>query len=140
MSETDKPTDADAAAFWKEMGGIGPIAPADNLDDSWEDPKPSKLFRISDAGGKLTVTPAGEGVIPASKLDSKDAFILDVGCEIFVWIGKGASAGERSKGLGLAQEYARAQKRPMTLPLTKVLEGGENQLFKSYLAGEKRKF
>lgn len=111
VSETDKPTEADAAAFWKELGGVGPIAAADSSDDSWEEQKPTKLFRVSDATGKLVVTPAGEGNIPMSKLDSKDVFIVDVGSEIFVWIGKGASAGERAKGLGLALDYAKANGR-----------------------------
>lgn len=140
VSETDKPTDGDAAEFWKLLGGVGPIAPADNLDDVWEEPKPNKLFRISDEGGALKVTLVAEGAITHSKLESKDAFLLDVGCQLFVWIGKGASKGERAKGLALAQDYAKKNNRPAFLPLTRVLEGGENQYFKTYLAGEKRKF
>lgn len=46
ISETDKDTEPDVAEFWKLLGGRGPIADADELDDSWEDQKPAKLFRI----------------------------------------------------------------------------------------------
>jgi gelsolin len=159
VSETDKPTEEGAAEFWKMLGGIGPIAPADDLDDSWEDAKPCKLFRIrfgvcsravcfarhctkihvSDAKGAIKMELAGQGIIPMSKLDTNDAFLLDVGCELFVWIGHKASAQEKQQGMALAQKYIVDNKLPNWLPISKVHQGGENEVFKTYLSGEKRK-
>lgn len=105
--------------------------------------------------------PCGEGIIPLSKLETVDAFLIDVGCELFVWIGKKASAAEKQQGMALAQRYiavsmteracvcmfclllmagdAQDNKRPSWLPITKLHEGAENEYFKTYLAGEKRK-
>jgi len=140
ISESDKDTEPPVAEFWKMIGGKGPIAAADDLDDAWEEAKPAKLFRISDAKGKLTMEPCGQGIIPMSKLDTNDAFLLDVGCELFVWIGKKASKQEKQLGMSMAQEYIKQNKLPNWLPLSQILEGGENQLFKTYLSGEKRTF
>lgn len=85
--ESDK-TDADYVEFWKLLGGgPAPIAAADDLDDKWEEGHAPELWRLSDAKGTLQLTPEGKGIIPKSKLDTKDVFILDVGNEIFVWIG-----------------------------------------------------
>ncbi len=59
----------------------------------------------SDAKGKVTMEPCGQGIIPLSKLETQDAFLVDMGCELFVWIGKKASAAEKAQGMALAQRY-----------------------------------
>jgi len=61
-------------------------------------------------------------------------FILDAGNEVFTWIGSKASAGEKSKALHFAQDYLTANPdRPAWLPITRVLEGGENEVFLAHL-------
>ena len=62
-------------------------------------------------------------------LDPKDVFILDAGNHIYVWVGKDASKDERAKGLGYASEYLFKQKRPRSLPITRVVEGHESEAF-----------
>ena len=57
-----------------------------------------------------------------------------------MWIGLKASKEERRQGLQMANEYLKAQGRPSWIPISKILEGGENELFKSYMAGGKRSF
>lgn len=40
ITETDKDTEKEVAEFWQALGGKGPIKPADDLDDKWEEVRP----------------------------------------------------------------------------------------------------
>ena len=60
------------------------------------------LFRLSDEGGKLQFSLVSEGSISRSSLDSKDVFIIDTGKSLFVWVGKGASDGEKKNAMTYA--------------------------------------
>jgi len=129
IEEGDKA--GDAADFWKLLGGEGPIAPADNKDKEAAalEKKEKKLLRLSDASGKLTITPVATGKLAKSQLDNKDVFIVDVGNEVFVWVGKGASPAEKKNGLQYAHDYLKEHKRPLELPITRVLDGQDNEVF-----------
>lgn len=62
--------------------------------------------------------------VSSKSLKSDDVFLLDIGDHIYVWIGLGASKNERAKCLSYATEYLVTSKRPSSLPITRVLEGG----------------
>jgi len=53
--------------------------------------------------------------------------------KFFVWVGKGSSKEERSVSLRFAQEYLQKNGKPLYLPITKILEGGENEVFLNFL-------
>ena len=38
-------------------------------------------------------------------LVTEDVFILDLGSEVFVWVGKGATADKRREGMGKGNAY-----------------------------------
>jgi len=121
-------------AFWKAVGGKGPVhtAAEGGSDDAEEKKGEKKLFRLSDSSGKLEFKEVASGAaVKRSLLDSKDVFILDDGAEIFAWIGKGSSVGERKKALQYAHEYLQKYNRPAHLPICRVLEGGENETFET---------
>jgi len=86
-------------------------------------------MKLSDASGMLTFTEVASGKLSKSMLDSNDVFVCDTGAEIFSWIGKGASRQERDGALQYAQEYLNRYNRPAFLPITRILEGGENPVF-----------
>jgi len=91
---------------------------------------PKRLFSLSDAGGSLKLTQIAEGAaVKHSLLKSDDAFILDAGDHIWVWIGKGASVKERRYALGYAHQYLKEHSRPFTLPLSRIGEGQESRFF-----------
>ncbi|KAJ3049226.1 hypothetical protein HK102_012541 [Quaeritorhiza haematococci] len=75
-----------------------------------------------------------KGAIPKSALDTKDVFVLDVGNELFVWVGKGASAEERRRAMQYAMEYINKENKPLALPITRVLEKGESLAFWSFFS------
>ncbi len=80
-----------------------------------------------------------------SQIDSKDVFVVDSGFEVFAWVGKAASVGvsvassslsdvlivlqERRTALQYAMNYLANQKKNPATPVTRILEGGENEIF-----------
>jgi gelsolin len=126
LSEDD--TDEYAIKFWEYFGGKQQIGEA--IPDTPAKVE-KKLFRLSDETGKMQMVAMKQ--CSRDQLDSNDAFILDAGYEVFVWIGKGASKEERSKGLAHATDYLFKNNRPRTLPISRVIEGGENDAFNAAL-------
>jgi gelsolin len=129
--------DRDDSAFWQHLGGKGPIKSADEGGSDLEAEKgdEKRLFQLSDASGKMEFKEVGRGAqVKRRLLDSNDVFILDTGAEVFAWIGRGASADEKKKALGFAQTYLKDYNRPSFLPIARILEGGENEVFEAAFA------
>jgi gelsolin len=126
-----------AAEFWKLLGGQpSSIKSAEEGGDDLEAEKKmheeKRLFRLSDASGKLEFTEVAKGkAIKRSMLDANDVFILDTGAEVFAWIGKGSSTDEKKKAMHYAQDYLTKYNRPLFIPIARVLQGGENEVFEA---------
>jgi gelsolin len=105
-------------------------------DRAWEKSSKKRLMKLSDESGEMKCTEVSEGKCYKSSLTSEDVFIFDIGREIYVWIGSGASAGEKKKGMSYADEYLRSNLdgRPAGLPVTQIFEGGENEVFNGSFA------
>ncbi len=121
----------DAKPFWDILGGEGPIMSAAEGGSDEENVKGERaLFRLSDNSGQLTFKEEGRGnQVKKSLLDTQDVFIFDNGAEVFAWIGKNASAAEKRSALQYAHEYLKKYNRPLTTPISRVMEGGENEVF-----------
>jgi gelsolin len=91
------------------------------------DEKPH-LFKVSDAGGKLTFSDIKSGKVGKSDLDTNDVFILDTPKSCFVWVGKGASPDEKKNGFGYAHQHLMTTANPLR-PIAVVKEGAENKDF-----------
>jgi len=118
---------------WVERLGKGPYATAEEGGDDLAFERMATgrvVFRLSNESGKLEMTKIAEG--PAAtkdKLDTKDAFIIDFGNEIFTWVGRGASREERRNGVQYAMDYLKKNGKPETTPITVTLEGSESDYF-----------
>jgi gelsolin len=123
--------DKDAKEFWALLeGGEGDVAASDGTsDEKWQEVKDKKLFVLTDKDGKEEFKKVQEGKIEKKNLKSEDAFIVDVGAEVFVWIGSKASVSEKAKALKYAQSYLASEKRPNWTPITRLLEHGETENF-----------
>jgi len=119
--------------FWTPLGGKGEIAAA-TPDTTAPPPKP-KLLRVSDASGTLEFKFEKEGPLARSDLESSDAFIVDVGPQIWVWIGEKASKQEKEQGMQVAAKYMAQEKKPGWTNLIKVFEGNENKFFLNLFSG-----
>lgn len=110
-------------AFGKRFECARPVTAATERDVK-------KLFRLSDAGGELALSPVKEGNgIGKEDLDGDDVFLLDVGKSIWIWEGSGASQGERSMWLKVAQKYLGMQPDAKGVSLAKVKQGNEGIAF-----------
>lgn len=96
-----------------------------------------RLFRLSDASGRLTFALVGDGGrISLGDLDGNDVFLLDDGGRgVWVWEGAGASRREKAAWLSVAQAYIRhlqsgdADAAHHLVPLAKVRQGNESRAF-----------
>jgi len=75
-----------------------------------------------------------KGKVEQKLLDGNDVFIFDVGHEVYLWVGKNASLGEKKHGLRFASDYLVRNKRPNWLPLTRVFDGHEPHIFLEYFS------
>lgn len=126
----------DDAAFWKYLGGKGPIASAEAGGSDLEAESlvglEKTLLRLSDATGSVKLDEVAKGKkIKKSLLDSNDVFILDAGQEVIAWVGLKSSAGEKKKALQFAQDYVLKKNKNPSTPVSRVLEGGENEVWNS---------
>jgi len=142
-------TDRNVKEFWDEVAkfdssssswpnGVPQVAPDDGKDEEWEKSNDQKLFQLSDSSGSLQFTevkPEVKGKYKRAMLKSEDVFIFDAGNEVFAWIGKGASPQEKREAMQYAQNYLKKTGRNVCLPVTKILEGSDNNAFKSFFTG-----
>jgi gelsolin len=97
---------------------------------SSEGGRPTRLFRLSDASGQLSLDLVKDGMpIQKSDLNGDDVFILDVGKAIWVWRGLGASKAEKAMWIKVAQMYMNQLQGASLTPIATVLEGNESQAF-----------
>jgi len=126
------------ALFWEKFGKPKPKkikTAAEGGDDDAHARKldgQTKLYRISDAGGKLKIEEVAGRPLTREMLDTNDAYILDTASlgSIYAWIGKGASNEEKLHSWKEAQEFIKAKGYPNHTQVTRVVEGGETPLFK----------
>ena len=121
--------DDDNDEFWKLVGGRGDIAPAKEEEASKPEIKRSNLWRLSDASGSLSLNLVQEGELHRSKLDGDDIFFLDTTRVLYVWIGNGASIGEKKNALAYAQQLIQSEGLPKNTNIQRIIQDCENERF-----------
>jgi gelsolin len=115
--------------------GIPEVSEEAGDDAEWENASEKRLFQLSDASGKLEFKLVAEKNVPRKHLNSDDVFIFDIGSKVFAWVGKGASDGEKKNAMMYAGNYLKEYNRPPGLPISRILEGGDNETFNSSFDG-----
>jgi gelsolin len=110
--------------FFKLLEGDGEISPA--IERKSQEDFENVMYKLSDESGQLVMSKVDYA---KSSLNSKDVFIIDIGYEVIVWIGKDTSGNERNFSFVLAQKYLVDHGRPKGLPVVSVLEGKEFKNF-----------
>ena len=114
--EGDKGTKAVMTKYLKDDGGKVNVKLR-----ARRKPRPTKkMFKLSDADGKLTLTEVKFG---QESLDTNDAFLIDNGKMIYIWCGKGASKNEKRMGIPFAQKYKESTTDKLNCPIALVNEG-----------------
>jgi len=123
---------AEDEQFWVVLGGKGPIKTAEEGGSDKGVAVVKRLFRLSDASGKLEFTQVSEGpAVNNKQLNTSDVFILDDGGQVWAWVGKASSVQEKSKALHYADLYLKQFGRPLSTPISRVMEGAENEIFET---------
>ena len=81
-----------------------------------------KMFKLSDADGKLTMTEVKFG---KESLDTNDAFLIDNGKMIYIWCGKQSSKQEKRLGIPFAQKYKESTTEKLNCPIALINEGSK---------------
>jgi len=117
--------------FWDYFGG----KPDDIkvMEDQVVADEPMRMIKVSDDDGTLKCTMILEGYLDSSKLESDDAFILDTGISIYIWIGKTCKKSEKREAMAHVNQYLIENKRPYNLPVCRVMEGSEPEHFLSMM-------
>jgi len=123
--------DSDLAPFWQFFGGPQQIAAQAPAQEVYTEEHKKLLFKITDAAHPTKVA---EGSLSKSSLSTNDIFVLDSGVAIFVWVGKAAPKKERKTSLQHAIDYIKREKRPNSLPISRILEGHENESFRIHFS------
>ncbi|XP_067931331.1 gelsolin-like protein 1 isoform X2 [Watersipora subatra] len=98
----------------------------DEVDGAIEGKK--RMFRISDATGKMNFELISDGELSKDKLDSSDAFLIDTGKDVIVWVGKNASKAEKKSGLMYAHTFGLQASNPLA-SFTVMSEGQTTEKF-----------
>lgn len=121
--------DAEVGEFWNFFGGYAPIPKDPPSAQEQLQSLAVKLFWIS-VQGKFTQN--GSGRLKRSMLESNKCYMLDGDFQIFVWMGRTTSITERKTSISAAEDFLRAQERPINTHLAFLTEGSETSIFKSY--------
>merc|ERR1719499_971044 len=112
-------------------------------DDEKEDAEIKKTkcmlqINVDDDTHEMSVKKVCDGGVNSSLLDTNDAFIIDFGVSVYVWIGKKANKAEHREAMVHAVKYLNSLKRDTHIPMCRVLEGKEPKHFKKLMATGKK--
>jgi len=123
--------DEDHKPFWDFVGGKPDEDSMPDAEDcvANDDDFEMKMIKVSDDSGKLKCTEIHKGALLKDKLESDDAFILDTGISIYLWIGKTCKKEEKREAMAHVTQYLKENDRPMNIPVCRVIEGKEPKHF-----------
>jgi len=110
--------------FWQLLGGKGKIKPAVEGCVENEDPVVKKMYIVSDTSGATKVK---EVPLEKSNLESYHVCIVDAGKNVYVWIGKLSSKGEKQQAMLIVNRYIKSMGRANETCITRVTEGQERR-------------
>eukprot|EP00752_Nemacystus_decipiens_P014256 g12677.t1 len=123
------------AEFWDNLGGYAEITAEGEPDEVVERVSSDsiKLYQVSDESGTMTteeVVPSNGGGLTADLMNPNDVYILDVGSEIFVWVGRGSTVEEKKSGMPYAAKFIEENGRDVAAPVSRLAQGYETTSFK----------
>ncbi|KAI5633666.1 gelsolin repeat domain-containing protein [Phthorimaea operculella] len=131
-----EPPGKEPRAFWDLLGyeGDNPYVPKEHVpaDFTWP---PPRLYRVELGMGYLELPQPEPSPLARTVLNTRNVYILDARADVFVWFGKKSSRLVRAAAVKLAQELFNMVARPPHSLVTRLQEGTETQVFKTYFLG-----
>jgi len=126
VTRQESDVDDDHEEFWNLLGGKEEIMEADDsrVADIPLVQEPV-MFKVNDDANELSIDS-----IPFDKesLCSDDAFLIDIGATVFVWLGRGSTKREKQEAMRMAQTYFRNLQKGETTNVIRVMEGQEKRV------------
>lgn len=94
-----------------------------------------RFFQLCDESGKLEVTEITERPLTKKMLETEKSYILETYDKIYAWQGHKASINEKRSAMTLAAKYKKEWNKPAGTSISRIPEGIEDALFKSYFEG-----
>ncbi|XP_013145269.1 PREDICTED: protein flightless-1 [Papilio polytes] len=131
-----EPPGREPQSFWKTLGyeDPEPYVPEEHVDASWSW-WPPRLYRVELGMGYLELPQPEPAPLARHHLATRNVYILDAHNDVFVWFGKKSSRLVRAAAVKLAQELFNMVSRPAHALVTRLQEGTETQVFKTYFLG-----
>ncbi|XP_064101883.1 protein flightless-1-like [Macrobrachium nipponense] len=126
--------------FWQalglEEGEEEDLVLEEHVDENFT-PVVPRLYQVGLGMGYLELpqVEVPEGKLVQKLLRTKNVYILDCYCDVFVWIGRKSTRLVRAAALKLSQELLKMIIRPEHAVTTLVKEGTEPQVFKTKFSG-----
>ncbi|KAG1364135.1 villin-3 [Cocos nucifera] len=119
--------DAEAGEFWGFFGGFAPLPRKAASEDARNgEAFSTKLFCVA----KGQTVPIEADSLIRELLDTNKCYLLDCGAEIYMWMGRNTSLGERKRASAAAEELLRdsSQRKAHVI---RIIEGFETVKFRS---------
>ncbi|XP_037868350.1 protein flightless-1 [Bombyx mori] len=130
-----EPPGKEPKSFWQILGHEEdvPFVPEEHVGE-WSS-RAVRLYRVELGMGYLELPQPGPAPLSRGALATRNVYILDAHLDVFVWFGKKSSRLVRAAAVKLAQELFNMVTRPPHALVTRLQEGTETQVFKTYFLG-----
>ncbi|XP_038983999.1 villin-5-like isoform X2 [Phoenix dactylifera] len=119
--------DAEAGEFWGSFGGFAPLPrKVASEDDRNGEAFSTKLLCVA----KGQTVPIEADSLVRELLDTNKCYLLDCGAEIYMWMGRNTSLGERKSASAAAEELLLDSSRRKAYVI-RIIEGFETVKFRS---------
>lgn len=112
--------------FWNLLGGKGDITSKEDAEaarPTMAEMGDGVLYKLSDSSNELVINEVARGELKLAMLETNDVFICDAGAAVIVWVGKGASDGEKKNAMQTAVKYLKQKGMPISTPISLFREG-----------------
>ena len=112
-------------SFWEYLGGQGDIAQDVQREQLQVlEQTLTRVFKLTDEDSVVRTT---EVAPSRDSLSNDDAFCIDIGHTIYVWVGKDATKREGQQAMSYASQLIKDFDKPMHTRITRVMAGQEEQ-------------
>jgi len=124
---------ADLEPFWKFFGGKQPI-PQEGEPEVTSRAVMATLYQVETKHGKHSFDKLADGFIKKSQLEANQTYIIDIGDQVFVWVGQQAPADSRKYALQTGLDFINANNISLETSIARVPQGREPPSFSDVLA------
>ena len=94
-----------------------------------------RLWHCREEDDKICVDEIEDRPLKRDMLSTNETYILELYDKIYIWQGRNASAKEKHASFNIAVEHKKKWEKPAGTSVSRIPEGCEDSLFRSYFEG-----